>query len=171
MMILRAFCRFLKARDGATAVEMAMIAPILIVLTVGVFEIGGIMFVYHRANEAMTETARAALIRPPVVDMDLLPMTCPGGGNCDSQRIDELVAIGQRYLGTEKLTASNLTVVIESSNITPSGDPAIVTPIITVHLNGLQYRLVVAQLVGYGATFTLPTVSASQFGSTEAVSP
>ena len=157
--------RFLRARDGASAVEMALIFPILIVISLGVFELSGVLFFMHRANEAMTETARASLIEPPVVDLDLLPVECPGGGGCDATRLDELLAIAQRYV--PGMTAANLRVKIESSGVSSSNQAGIVTPIIRVELTGLQYHLIAAQLFGFGASFTVPPITASQFGSME----
>ena len=59
-----------KKRRGAAAVEFAMIAPLMILLTFGLVELGRIMLVKQTAIHATREGARMA-IRPSAEDAEI----------------------------------------------------------------------------------------------------
>ena len=159
--------RFIREKGGTTAIEMAFIMPVLMAITFGVLEMSSLLFFIHRANQAMTETARAALIDPPVDDYASLPITCPDSGLCNGPRMTELLNIGKRYI--PNLTSDNLKVDLETSGISSSVDiEGVVTPVVRVELIGVHYDFLFANLIGFPVSVTLPDISASQLGSTEA---
>jgi Flp pilus assembly protein TadG len=51
-----------RHQKGATAVEFAFVALILITLVIGIMELGRIMFTWNAANEATRDGARAAVV-------------------------------------------------------------------------------------------------------------
>ena len=60
-----------QARRGAAVVEFALVAPLMIMLTFGLIEIGRIMLVKQTATHASREGARIS-IRPNADDDDVL---------------------------------------------------------------------------------------------------
>ncbi len=52
----------MRARAGATAVEFALVAPIFIIMTMGVFEIGRAFWIRSSMQFAVEETTRYAIV-------------------------------------------------------------------------------------------------------------
>ncbi len=55
--------RLAGCRTGATAVEFALIVPIFLLMTIGVFEIGRALWVKAMMQYAVEETTRYAMVR------------------------------------------------------------------------------------------------------------
>ena len=82
--------RFLKDQNGASAVEFAIILPVLITLIFGIIEFGLYLFNQHIITNAVREAARAGIvIRDPSV-----------GRMCNS----EITTILQNYLEQRLVT-------------------------------------------------------------------
>lgn len=47
--------------QGSAAVEFALVAPILVILTLAALDLASLMFDYHRASEATRRAARVAV--------------------------------------------------------------------------------------------------------------
>jgi len=58
---VRALTRFARARDGATAVEFALIAPAFIALVVAIFQIAVYLFIQQSLQNAATSASRLFL--------------------------------------------------------------------------------------------------------------
>jgi Flp pilus assembly pilin Flp len=157
---------FVAARDGATAIEFALVFPIVAVLTLGAFELGLAVFEFHRVGEAMRGLARSFEIDPPITSYANLPVTCPGSGACDGVRIDAAVAAVRTIV--PGFTAANLRIVYRASGLDDASTPGMVTPTMTVSAVGLAYRYVVlGRLVpGIGDVLTLPAFSTTRVVST-----
>jgi hypothetical protein len=54
--------RFLKNQNGATAVEFAVILPLLLLLIFGIIEFGLLLFNRHVITNAVREAARAGIV-------------------------------------------------------------------------------------------------------------
>ena len=54
--------RFLKNQNGATAVEFAVILPLLLLLIFGIIEFGLFLFNRHVITNAVREAARAGIV-------------------------------------------------------------------------------------------------------------
>lgn len=129
---------FARDRRGATAIEFVMVFPIVLVLTLGVLELGLIYYDYHRAGEAMRMAARSFVIDPPVTSFSSLPMVCPGGANCDSTKMNIVVAAVQNIM--PNFAAANLQVTVDDSGVDDAtANPGVVTPMLTVGVVGLDY--------------------------------
>ena len=61
-----------RAQRGSTIVEFALIASILIMLLIGIFEFGRVMFYWNTASEAIRLGARTAV----VCDVNAAGRTC-----------------------------------------------------------------------------------------------
>ena len=53
--------RFLKNRDGAAALETALVAPIIVAVLIGVVTYGGTILAYNRMRQAISSGAQYAL--------------------------------------------------------------------------------------------------------------
>jgi len=56
------FRRFINSRKGATAVEFALIAPVFLIMVIGVFELGRAMWIKASMQYAVEETTRYAIV-------------------------------------------------------------------------------------------------------------
>ena len=56
------FLRLIKCRDGASAVEFAMVLPLLIILLFGIIDAGRFAWEYNRAEKATQAGARVAVV-------------------------------------------------------------------------------------------------------------
>jgi Flp pilus assembly protein TadG len=63
--------RFLRATDGAAAVEFAIIAPVFILLCVGIFEAGRMMWIRNSIQTSTEEAARYAMVHTSASDAEL----------------------------------------------------------------------------------------------------
>jgi Flp pilus assembly protein TadG len=162
----RLWRRFAAARDGATAVEFALVFPVILVLTLGTFELGLAVFEYHRVGEAMRGLARSFEIDPPITSYADLPATCPGSAVCDGVRIGAAVADVQAIV--PGFLAANLRIDYRASGLDDASTPGMVTPTVTVSAVGLRYQYVVLPRVipGIGNFLTLPAFSTTRVVST-----
>jgi len=155
-----------RCRRGTTALEFALILPVLLLFTLGALEIGLIMFEYHKMSEATRRGLRTALIEDPIIDFAELtttPVPCTGSGgvSCNgvtvdnSATFDTVVAAMRAVSG--KISADNVTVIYTDSGLDISGTGETITPLITVKVSGLTYNFVALRyLPGLPAQFNLP---------------
>lgn len=97
-------------RRGATAVEFALVAPIIFTLFLGAIEMTRLNFIRHTASNAAYEAARAAIV--------------PGGSQADSTKkaTDLLNAVGAgsniqvAYVSTSKTVRVTITVPVDKNS-------------------------------------------------------
>jgi Flp pilus assembly protein TadG len=70
MKLLRSLGRLPKAEDGQALVEFALLAPILLLLVVGLFEFGRAWNAHQAITDGAREAARRAVINDPSVTQD-----------------------------------------------------------------------------------------------------
>ncbi len=62
------FCLFDRSladsRSGATAVEFALVAPVFLIMAIGIFEMGRAMWIKSSMQYAVEETTRYAIVNP-----------------------------------------------------------------------------------------------------------
>lgn len=94
--------RLVRARRGAAAAEMAIVAPLLLVLGGGSFELGNFMLDQHRLTKAVRDAARYAA-RQPFSTYS----TCTSGGatitGTLATNVTNLVRTHQLSGGTDQL--------------------------------------------------------------------
>lgn len=173
--------RFRRDESASTAVEAALIMPVLIFFTFGIIEFALVMFDMNRANDATQRGVRQMVIQLPIpADTDLstvstTPITCTGSGGgvkCDggatvanaASFTAMVTAMQVIYPG---LTGDNVTVTY--SGTTGIDDavlrPGVNTPLVTVSLTGLTYNFILAGAIpGIPASITLPAFSSSMVG-------
>lgn len=180
---LAALARVAADRGGAAAVEFAFIAPVLFLLTLGMIELGMILFEYHRMGEAARSGARVALIEDPIpklIDLSIKDITCNGADDgsvtctgaavADSTSFTAVLAAMQSILPTVK--GSNVRISYTDSDITDATElTGLVTPILTLSVEGYQYGyFFLDTLPGISATMTLPSFYTSRVVHTVKVS-
>lgn len=160
-----------RAQAGASAIEFAFVAPILILFTFGILEFALAMGDYLRASEALRAAARIAAIQPAIADLSSLddtPATCSGGGSvsCSGFSINNaasfnaILAEAQRILPT--ITASHLSVTYSSSGVGFSATAGGTAPIVTVQLSNYEHDLILRNLIPGVTSITFPDFSTSR---------
>ncbi len=167
--------RLAADRRGAAAVEFAFVAPVLFLLTLGMIELGMILFEYHRMGEAARSGARVALIEDPIpklIDLSNKPnITCNGADDgsvscnvtvADSSSFTDVLTAMQNILPA--LKGSNVAISYIDSDITDATElTGLVTPILTLSIEGYQYSYFFLDTVpGIPATMTLPGFSTTR---------
>jgi len=54
--------RFRRSRDGVSAVEFAMVAPVFLIILAGIVDVGAVLFVKYRLNAAISAGSNYALV-------------------------------------------------------------------------------------------------------------
>ena len=171
--------RFLRSERASTAVEAALIMPVLFFFTFGIIEFAMVMFEMNRANDATRRAARQIIIGAPIpdvtdlIDLDVTPVTCemPGGSvQCsggafvdNASTFTDALANMQIILPT--MTSANLSVTYSASEGIDGAMPGVHTPLITVSLQNYTYTFILAGVVpGMPASITLPSFSTTLVG-------
>lgn len=172
---LRHRCRL--GLSGATAVEFAIITPVLFAVTLGIVEFGLVMFEYHRLGEATRRGAREAVIETPMAQLTGLTsssvecqgpsgaVTCAGGSATSSveSTFTSVVAGMQDVLPS--LSDTNVHVIYSDSGITdPTATPGIITPTVTVEVQNHAYTYIVLDkfVPGLPSSFVLPPTATTR---------
>ncbi len=168
--------RWARGLDGATAVEFAMIAPLLMVLSVAMLEFGLIMFDYHRYSEATRRGVRLAMINTPITSLTNLSTTAvscqgTGGGSvtCTGAAVATAATFTTLFADMQAivpdLTADQVQVSYADSGVTAV--TGMVTPVVTVSLTNVTRDFMILNIIpGMPATFTFPTFTSSRVAAT-----
>ncbi len=159
-------------RGGAAAVEFALIAPVLFLLTLGMIEVGMILLEWHRVGEAARGGARVALIGDPIAELAALSttdiscqgandgsMTCTGASTSTSTAFASVLTTMQDI--APNLVGSNIAIDYTDSGATNVS--GLVTPLLSLSVSNYQYEFFFLQTVpGIGSTMTLPAFTTSR---------
>lgn len=180
--------RLLRNRSGASAVEFALVLPLLLLFLFGIIDVGRFMWSSNRAEKATQMAVRYAAVTDMVpstlasrdfalnggvnggdpVPTSLFSTTTCSTGNCtnswgyDSTAFNNILArVRWHYPGA---TAANLQIRYDNVGLGFAGDPngPDVSPLVTVRLVNLQFRPVVTSL--FGLTVNLPDFQTSLTG-------
>lgn len=174
--LISAIRRLVTSRGGATAVEFAMIAPLLVVLSVAMLEFGLIMFDYHRYSEATRRGVRLAMINTPITSLANLastPVNCEGTGGggvtCTGAVVSSAATFTTLFADMQAivpdLTADKVTVSYADSAVTNIS--GMVTPVVTVSLSNVTRNFMILNIIpGMPETFTFPTFTSSRVAAT-----
>ena len=175
----RALCRrWRHDRHGAMALEFALIAPLLLLVTVGIFETVFLISDVQTAGEATRRGARVALIESPIVPLTTLTksssVTCSSSGgkvSCSSGVVTaeatftDIVAAMQQI--APWVTSQNVLVTYAKSGI--DTDAKLMTPLITVALTNVTYQPKTTASFDLDMKVSLPAFETSQLGPTVVV--
>jgi hypothetical protein len=170
--------RLLASCSGVTALEFALIAPVLMLLTFGAIEVVIALFDMHRMGDATRAAARAAAVSPMIPDPARVadgPVVCNGSGSSAScggsiangASFSTILAAAQRSMPA--LTGGNLRLTYRDSGALAGSIPAgaAITPAITVELVGVvrQSFFLATFLPGAASTYTLPGSATTVMGA------
>ncbi len=180
--LLRHARRLGADRRGVEAIEFAIIAPILVIITVGSLEIGLMVFDYHRAGEATRRGARTAIVNEPIASMDDLKsgtINCQGAADvtitCGDAELNgettfpAIVDTMQDILPT--VTGENINVTYAPSGVGgDAGTAGIVTPLVTVTLVNFTHRFALLGIIpGIPDSVTFPPFTTTLVAPSTAV--
>lgn len=163
----RALRRLWRDRRGVEAVEFALVAPVLLVMTIGTLELGLAMFEFHRAGEATRRGARLAVIEEPIASLDGLKSgtaSCEGSGSsvtCANADVEETGSFTVIYDGMldmlPNLERANVRVTYAASTVAGDETPGLITPLVTVSIIGYEHAwFLLGAIPGIGETITFP---------------
>lgn len=89
--------RLLVSRCGATAVEFALIAPIFLIMVIGIFEMGRAMWIKSSMQFAVEEASRYAIVNPTATTSTL-----------ETQATTALTDMGVGFSGDVTFTATEI---------------------------------------------------------------
>jgi len=121
-----------RAHFGQTLIEFSLLFPLFLLLVIGLFEVGRVIFYFAVLNNAVREGTRYAVVQPGC-DYTSNPSVCAGGylsdenlGNCNdasseaNKRICE--EIKNNYFFVGELSSSTITI---EHTVNSTGDPII----------------------------------------------
>jgi hypothetical protein len=100
---------------GQALVEMALIIPLLLLLVMGIFEIGRAMYIKNTLTQAARAGARSAVVIPGLVSPYL-------DKNCSDDSIIVKTTCGSLYSGINKNDAT-VSVKVFAPGVDPAEDP------------------------------------------------
>lgn len=120
-----------KILSGQTLVEFALVLPLLLMLMMGLFDIGRAIFYYATLNTAVREGTRIAIVQPDC-DYRSNPSSCTGG-YLDPNSLNCNIAlsianrkicneIGNKLFSIRELSSSTITI---SRPVSSTNDPKI----------------------------------------------
>ncbi len=175
--LLRRIRRLRRNEEGAVAIEYAFVLPVLLVVSMAALDGSLLMHEMHNGTEATRRGAREALLQQQtLVDeasvvgatiactYDGSTVTCSGGTvKADADDIfDDILAVMQTAL--PKLKVENVTVTYRDTGLS---NGAVVTPTVTVSIDGFTYNLI----VGHLWTITAEGVELPSFRTVRVMSP
>lgn len=159
--------RLWRDTRGVEAIEFAFIAPVLLMLTIGVLEMGLVLFDYHRAGEATRRGARVAVIEEPIASMEDLKsttVTCDGSASsvtCTGATVEVSASFTAVFDAMHAmlpgLERANVRVAYAPSSVASDETAGIVTPLVTVRIvNYVHAFAVLGFIPGVPETITFP---------------
>jgi Flp pilus assembly protein TadG len=165
---MRTLGQLLRDRTGAAAAEMALVIPILLVLTFGAIDLGNYFLSEHVVDKAVRDASRYAA-RLPLSDYASCSVPSGGSAEQETQRVarfgDPTGTGNQRLAGW---TADNMTVVTIECDDGSSGNEYATGGIYTDFPDGAPVVRVVSTvpyhalfgMIGFGSmSFTLQAQS------------
>lgn len=164
--------------SGTAVVSFALVAPILIGMTLAVLEFTLVGFEYLRAGEGARYAVRRASMMDPIADMTAVEnggtVTCKGlsagGVDCGGETVESadtfsaIVGFVQRSVPTAIPT--NVEVLYQPSGLGDPDTPAGILPILSVRIVGLEHEFIAIHVLGkFAQTITLPDIEATTVSS------
>ena len=164
-------------RRGESLIGFALVAPILMLLSLGILEFSLVVFDYHRAGEATRRAARLASISTPVADVSGFAagstiqcssaggaVSCGGIDAADPAAFYAIIAEMRAILPS--IAPENLEVVYSDSGIGDPTTPGGIIPLVTVRLVGLDHPfLFLCGFPGIPSGVTFPPFLTNQLGT------
>ena len=176
--------RFWRHARGVMAIEFAILAPALVLFTMGALEFGLILFDYQKAGEATRRAVRDLVINPPLAALDALAddgtvvcigsgggVSCTGGAvQGDASATFTLLYNKMQDIFSDILPQNVSVTYSATAGIDKATNPGVVTPVVTLSLTGMRHEFLILQYVpGISSGFDLPAFASSRVSSTQAL--
>ena len=141
------------------------------IIIMAIFEFSLVLFMWTRGVEATRAGVRYAIVNTPIVDItDTGILDCSSGTNtkvepdCSSgSSCDGIVAAMQQLLPS--VQHANVQVVYECSKVgNPDRPIQLPIPEVRVSIQNLSYDFIVPDLLGLGASITMPEFTSTMTG-------
>lgn len=173
-----AFVPWLRDRRGAMAVEFALIAPLLLLVTAAIFETIFLISDIQTASEATRRGARIALVENPIVAYSTVAknssITCTQKGgtvSCSTGTVAAAATFTAMVTAMQQIapwiTAENVRVTYAKSGI--DTDAKLLTPLITVEIVNATYQPKATSSFDLDLAVPLGSFETSQLGATVVV--
>ena len=154
------------AERGATMVEFAIVIVVFMLLVMGGFEFGRMIFEWGRTVEATRIGVRTAVVSTPpagCLSGGRLNLSCPGGSPviCAPAIDSPILLAMQRISPTIQAANVNITYACSGAGFELRPTPV---PVITVEAQNLTFEPVVAGLLGLPTQIPVPGFASSQTG-------
>ena len=167
-----------RSRQGGVALEFALIAPLLLTVTLGALELAFIVYDFHAATEATRRGVRQAIIATPVAALGNLGggvVTCASASqeavSCSPGSVrsaQSFAAIVQEIRAAAPfVAAANVRVSYQSSGVVVDAAGTFVTPLVTVSLVNVRHDFVALGLIpGMPSSMTYPGFESTRLAAT-----
>jgi Flp pilus assembly protein TadG len=173
--LIQRLCR--NSQEGATAVEFALIAPLLVLFSAGLLDFSLILYDFHRYSEVTRRGVREAVIQEPIASLNTLsttPVICNGdaggGVSCTGGAVVSAASFTS-ILSEMKKMVPGVTGDKVQIRYVDSGLPAsagLVTPSVTVSLQNITTKFTALTVVpGFPSTFTFPSFASTRVAATK----
>ncbi|MBF0353922.1 MAG: pilus assembly protein [Alphaproteobacteria bacterium] len=164
-------------QKGATAVEFALIAPLLIFFSAGLLDFSLILFDFHRYSEVTRRGAREAIIQAPIASLDALPatpvicngdlegsVTCTGAAVVSVESFTSILSEMKKM--APEVTGDKVQVRYVDSGL--SASDGIVTASVTVSLQNITTKFTTLTFIpGFPSTFIFPSFASTRVAATK----
>ncbi len=158
---------------GEAIVGFAFVLPVLVLLSLAIFEFGLVMFDFHRAGEATRRAVRLVAISDPVADLSGfsagsaiqctssgVSVSCSGSAAADAGVFDAMVSNMQEILPA--IGPQNVEIEYTDSSVGDPTTPGGIIPLVTVKLVNLTHAFFLVQLIpGMPEELTYPPFTAN----------
>lgn len=162
---------------GESLIGFAFVAPLLMLLSLGILEFGLLVFDYQRAGEATRRAARLAAISDPIANVSGFAagsavqciasgggVSCAGAAAANPGVFNAIVSDVQAILPA--ITAANLVIRYSDSGIGDPATPGGIVPLVTVRLSGVQHPFfLLGGFPGLPSAITYPPFVTNQLGA------
>jgi len=176
---MKFFRRLALREDGAFQIEFAFAFPVLLLLSLGLFEFSLVAFDYQRAAEASRRAVRFVIIGNNIANTARLledpppVITCTSSGgvvSCDNAspstnadaNFQTMLASMQEIF--PPIGESNVRVTYESADVGGPDQAGGIIPLVTIEVVGLQHKFATGSLIGV-STMEFPPFTTSVLGS------
>lgn len=112
--------RFIRQTDGATAVETALTAFPLVLLTFGIMEVGRALYTKQALNFGADRAARLLYINPAATEAQMTQTVLDNVIFADPTRLDVTLSAMPAGVSTDDFTTRQLTVTYDFISVVPS---------------------------------------------------
>lgn len=160
-------------RRGVTAIEFALVAPVLIGLTLGLIDFALTMLEFNRASEATRRATRVVQIEERLADISDIEsgdivctassagvVSCTSNSEEDTADTEFATILAEMQDVYPSIAAENVRITYSNSGVGDTGKPGGVLPLVTIEIINLTHNFTLIDgLPGVPDSITMPPFS------------